>query len=148
LHRGTFASAFCRSTSGLDAVSPHCIRESTDRDQPATYGARRSAGPARWRCAVVTEPYAIVAHGRAKEAVHHQKAGGLVELVSDGLDADLALDDDIIWRRTGPNPNGVRPRDRLRGAATAAPADQHRRCHRARISRGLSSALDLPDLPA
>ena len=35
LHQGTSALGFCQSTSGLDVVSPHCIREPTDRDRPA-----------------------------------------------------------------------------------------------------------------
>src|ERR1700741_1109798 len=35
LRQGTSALGFCQSTSGLDVVSPHCIREPTDRDRPA-----------------------------------------------------------------------------------------------------------------
>ena len=54
-HPGRSASGFCRSTSGLDAVSPHCIHEPINRDRPAArrlndtpfcgtrYGRTRSA---------------------------------------------------------------------------------------------------------
>jgi len=36
-----------------------------------------------------------IAHGRIEEPVHHQRAGGLVQLILDGLAADGDFDDDI-----------------------------------------------------
>src|SRR4051812_13348507 len=36
-----------------------------------------------------------IAHGGVKEAVHHQRARGLVELIFDGFAADRDFDDDI-----------------------------------------------------